>query len=193
MAYSKTKLKSSGDKASPCFRLFEQKQIENDFLPEFLPFRLLAASFHCTVLRVFKIRNSLKYNSPKHGKRNKDTGCAGKVVNDSPRNVMQARMRKEEYLLFILDLNTGWGEWSASHPSRGSPAGKDPPVPIVQEAGWASEVAGTQRLAERSFASAENRISVVQSVVRHHSLCATQFLHHSLRSFHYPSFIDDKL
>jgi hypothetical protein len=30
------------------------------------------------------------------------------------------------------------GEWSASHPSRALPPGKGLPVPIVQEAGWAS-------------------------------------------------------
>jgi hypothetical protein len=30
-------------------------------------------------------------------------------------------------------------EWSASHPSRTLPPGKGPPVPIVQEAGWAPE------------------------------------------------------
>ena len=34
------------------------------------------------------------------------------------------------------DLGTRWGGWSASRPGRLSP-GKDP-VPIVQEAGWAS-------------------------------------------------------
>jgi len=31
------------------------------------------------------------------------------------------------------------GEWSASRPGRALPPGKGPPVPIVQEAGWAPE------------------------------------------------------
>jgi hypothetical protein len=29
------------------------------------------------------------------------------------------------------------GEWSASRPGHALPPGKGPPVPIVQEAGWA--------------------------------------------------------
>jgi hypothetical protein len=41
------------------------------------------------------------------------------------------------------------GEWSASRPGRALP-----PVPIVQEAGWAPEPVWTQRLEEKSFASA---------------------------------------
>jgi hypothetical protein len=45
------------------------------------------------------------------------------------------------------------GEWSASRPGRALPPGKEPPVPIVQEAGWAPEPVWTQRLEERSSAS----------------------------------------
>jgi hypothetical protein len=44
------------------------------------------------------------------------------------------------------------------------------PVPIEQEAGWASEPVWTQRLEEKSFAPARDRtpnLPVVQSVVRH--------------------------
>jgi hypothetical protein len=43
------------------------------------------------------------------------------------------------------------GEWSASHPGRALPPEKGPPVPIVQEAGWASEPVWTQRLEEKSL------------------------------------------
>jgi hypothetical protein len=46
------------------------------------------------------------------------------------------------------------GEWSASRPGRALPPGKGPPVPIVQEAGWAPEPVWTQRLEEKSFAPA---------------------------------------
>jgi hypothetical protein len=43
------------------------------------------------------------------------------------------------------------GEWSISRPSRSLPPGKGPPVPIVQEVGWAPEPVWTQRLEEKSF------------------------------------------
>jgi len=49
------------------------------------------------------------------------------------------------------------------------PQGKGPPVPIVQEAGWATELVCTQRLEEKSFASAGDQTPVVQCVVRHYT------------------------
>jgi hypothetical protein len=42
-------------------------------------------------------------------------------------------------------------EWSASRPGRALPPGKGPPVPSVQEAGWALEPVWTQRLEEKSL------------------------------------------
>jgi hypothetical protein len=45
------------------------------------------------------------------------------------------------------------GEWSASRHGHVLAAGRGPPVPIVQEAGWASEVVWVQRLEEKSVAS----------------------------------------
>jgi hypothetical protein len=52
-------------------------------------------------------------------------------------------------------------EWSASLPGLAIPPGKGPPVPIVQERGWAPELVCTQRLKEKSLASAriEPRLS----------------------------------
>jgi hypothetical protein len=38
--------------------------------------------------------------------------------------------------------------------------GKDPPVPFVQEVGWAPDTVWTQRLEEKSFASAGDRTSI---------------------------------
>jgi hypothetical protein len=38
--------------------------------------------------------------------------------------------------------------------------GKGPPVPIVQEAGWASEPVWTQRIEEKSFAPAGDRTPI---------------------------------
>jgi hypothetical protein len=43
------------------------------------------------------------------------------------------------------------GEWSASRTGRSLPPGKGPPVPIVQEAGWAPEPVWTQKIEENSF------------------------------------------
>jgi hypothetical protein len=65
------------------------------------------------------------------------------------------------------------GEWSASRPGRALPPGKGPPVPIVQEAGWALEPVWTQRLEEKSSVPAGDRTPVVQPVVRHFTDWAT--------------------
>jgi hypothetical protein len=43
------------------------------------------------------------------------------------------------------------GEWSASRYGRALAPGKGPPVPIVQEAGWAPEPVWTHRLEKKSF------------------------------------------
>jgi hypothetical protein len=43
------------------------------------------------------------------------------------------------------------------------PPGKGPPVPIVQEAGWAPESVWTQGLAEKSFAPAGDRTPIARS------------------------------
>jgi hypothetical protein len=49
------------------------------------------------------------------------------------------------------------GEWPRFAP------GKGPPVPIVQEAGWAPEPVWTQRLEEKSFATAGDRTPITRS------------------------------
>jgi hypothetical protein len=58
------------------------------------------------------------------------------------------------------------GEWLESRPSRSLPPGKGPPVPILQEVGWAPEPVSMQRLEEKSSASVT---LVVQSLVRHYT------------------------
>jgi hypothetical protein len=55
------------------------------------------------------------------------------------------------------------GERSASRPGRVLPQGKVPPVPIVQEAGWAPEIVWTQKLEEKLFYSAGDRTSIARS------------------------------
>jgi hypothetical protein len=52
------------------------------------------------------------------------------------------------------------------------PPGKGPPVPSVQEAGWAPEPVWTQRLEEKSFSLCRGSNldrPVVQPVVRHYT------------------------
>jgi hypothetical protein len=61
------------------------------------------------------------------------------------------------------------GEWSASRPGRALAADKEPPVPIVQEAGWAPEPVWTQRLKEKSCACVGDRTPAVRSIVRHYT------------------------
>jgi hypothetical protein len=61
------------------------------------------------------------------------------------------RKRYSSYLFMASVLDWGGGEWSASRPGRALPPGKGPPVPIVQEAGWAPEQVWTQRLEEKPF------------------------------------------
>jgi hypothetical protein len=66
------------------------------------------------------------------------------------------------YLTSALD----GGEWSASRPGRALPPGKGPPVPIVQEAGWAPEPVWTQRLEEKYSASVGDRTPFVHTEKR---------------------------
>jgi hypothetical protein len=55
------------------------------------------------------------------------------------------------------------GEWSASRSGRALPPGKELPVPIVQEDGWAPEPVWTQRIEEKSFAPAGDRTPIARS------------------------------
>jgi hypothetical protein len=77
----------------------------------------------------------------------------------------ERRHRSYSFLTLALDR----GEWSASRPGRALPPGKGPPVPIVQEAGWAPEPVWLQKLEDKSSASVGDRIPVVQLVVRHYT------------------------
>jgi hypothetical protein len=55
------------------------------------------------------------------------------------------------------------GEWSASRPGRALLPGRGPPVPILQEAGWAPEPVWTQRLEVKSSVPAEDRTPIARS------------------------------
>jgi hypothetical protein len=71
------------------------------------------------------------------------------------------------------------GEWSASRHFRALALGKGPPVPIVQEAGWAPEPVWTQRLEKKSFRLCRGSNfdrAVVQPVARRYTDWATRFI-----------------
>jgi hypothetical protein len=55
------------------------------------------------------------------------------------------------------------GEWSAPRLGRSLPPGKELPVHIGQEAGWAPEPVWTQEIEEKSFAPAGDRIPIDRS------------------------------
>jgi hypothetical protein len=83
------------------------------------------------------------------------------------------RLGGEKYRSYSFSTSAlDGGEWSASRPGRALPSGKGPPVPIVQEAGWAPEPVWTQRLEEKSFCLCRGSNPdrpVVQPVVRHYT------------------------
>jgi hypothetical protein len=54
---------------------------------------------------------------------------------------------------------------------RQAPAALLPPVPIVQETGWASEPVWTQRIEEKSFAPSGDRTPCDISKVLHLQMC----------------------
>jgi hypothetical protein len=74
--------------------------------------------------------------------------------------------------MLILDLGTRSGKWSVSRSGRALSQGKGPPVPIVQETGWAPEPVWTQRLQKKkSFRLCQGSNldrTVVQPVARHY-------------------------
>jgi hypothetical protein len=68
-------------------------------------------------------------------------------------------------------------KWSASRPGRALAPDKQPPVPILQEAGWAPEPVWTQWLQEKLFRLYRGLNvdrPVVQPVARHYTDWATR-------------------
>jgi hypothetical protein len=57
------------------------------------------------------------------------------------------------------------GEWSASRPGRALPPGKESPVPIVQEAGWAPEPVWTQRLCSLQWEIVTEKIACCYCII----------------------------
>jgi hypothetical protein len=74
--------------------------------------------------------------------------CKEKVFTSRHRGALVER-RYSFYSFSTSSLDEG--EWSASHHGHALAPGKRPPVPILQEAGWAPEAVWTQRLEGKSF------------------------------------------
>jgi hypothetical protein len=99
-----------------------------------------------------------------------DTINKGKKSKVVPLRSIQAHLGDRRYSSYsLLTSALEGGEWSASRSGRALPPGKEPPVPTVQEAGWAPEPVWMQRLQEKSSASVGDRTPAVQSVVRHYT------------------------
>jgi hypothetical protein len=81
----------------------------------------------------------------------------------------ERRYSSYPYLTSALD----GGEWLASCPGYTLSPGKGPPVPIVQEAGWAPELVWMQGLEEKSSASVGDWTLATQPTVRHYTAWAT--------------------
>jgi hypothetical protein len=78
--------------------------------------------------------------------------------------------RRYSSYLFLTSALDG-GEWSAYVPEALCP-GKGPPVTIVQEAGWASELVWTQRLEKKILCPCRGSnpdSPVIQSIVKHYT------------------------
>jgi hypothetical protein len=89
----------------------------------------------------------------------------------------QKRLRERRYSPYSSTSALDGGKLSASHPARALAKGKGPPVPIVQEAGWAPEPVWTQRLEEKSFCLRRGSNldrPVVQPVARYYTDWATR-------------------
>jgi hypothetical protein len=84
-------------------------------------------------------------------------------VNQSHNTLWRPRGERRYSSYSFTNSAPDEGEWPASRPGRALLPGKGPLVPTVQEAGWAPEPVCTQRLEEKSFASAEDRTPIARS------------------------------
>jgi hypothetical protein len=105
----------------------------------------------CTFVTTYKVRNKLMTCTIAQWFSNLTQGTIGLT---SPPKKSRDKLKLSHYTprrrlggTSVLD----GGVWSASLPGRVLPPGKGPPIPIVQEAGWAPEPVWTQRLQEKSF------------------------------------------
>jgi hypothetical protein len=89
-----------------------------------------------------------------------------------PLHATEALERERRYSSYSFSTSALDGELSASRLGRRLALGKGLPVPVVQEAGWASEPVTTHRLEEESFRLCRGSNLdrwVVQPVTRHYT------------------------
>jgi hypothetical protein len=91
-----------------------------------------------------------------------------------PLHALVAFVGEEVQLLLFLKVGTRRGPVVRITLRPRFTPGKEPPVPIVQEAGWALGPDWTQKLEEKFSASVGDRTPVAQSVVRHYTDRASQ-------------------
>jgi hypothetical protein len=111
----------------------------------------------CRIPGLFAVRNECSFYSVQERK-SRQLKLKLNLSHTPRRHLGERRCRSYSFSTSALD----GGEWSASRPDRALAPEKGPPVPIVQEAGWAPQPAWTQRLQE-SFASAGDRTSIARS------------------------------
>jgi hypothetical protein len=119
-------------------------------------------------------------------------GIHKKLSHYTPRRRLCER-RYSSYSFSTLTLDGG--ERSASRPGRALSPGKGPPVPIVQEAGWAPEPVWTQRLQEKSFRLCRGSnldCPFVQPVARQYTDWATRLTSWNISQFNIKMDIREK-
>jgi hypothetical protein len=116
----------------------------------------LWSSAHCFVMRIQTFLSSrFKYDG------NVNLSAHFYIAKAVPLHTMEIRYSSYSFSTSALDGR----EWLASRPGRALALGKGPTVPIVQEAGLAPEPVWTQRLEEKSFASAGDRTPIARSSI----------------------------
>jgi hypothetical protein len=94
-----------------------------------------------------------------------------KTMHDKDKKQSHRGKRRYSSYSFITSALDG-GEWSASRPGRALAPGNGPPVPIVQEAGWATDTEARGKILCPCRGSNLDR-PVVQSIARHYTDWAT--------------------
>jgi hypothetical protein len=84
--------------------------------------------------------------------------------------------QREGYSSYSFFTSALYGGVMSETPRPRFTPGEKTLIPIVQEAGWTSELVSTQRLERNSFASAGDRTPIVQPVARLYRLRASRAL-----------------
>jgi hypothetical protein len=126
------------------------------------PFRFVLLNVHCASAVIFSISYIKKQKSMQSCLTTRHDGAWG-----------DKRYSSYSFSTSALD----GGQWSGSRPGLALAPRKGPPVPIVQEAGWAPELVWTQRIQEKSFClcrASNLDCPVVKPVARHYTDWATR-------------------